>query len=66
MDFLSLYLVFLVVTSVFFPGSKFTRRYAIMGFFPQNFWFDPDLEGIENNLEVYFINIMYICVCINI
>lgn len=33
-----------------------------MGFPPQNFWFDPDLVGIENNLEVYFINLM----CVNI
>lgn len=48
----------------FFFGLTLPEGICRNGFFSQNFPFESDLEGIENNLEVYFIN--FICLCVKI
>lgn len=51
------------VLITYFPLSPLVRvsqEAGRNGSFSQNFQFEPDLKGTDNNFEVYFIN--FICV----
>lgn len=55
-----LHLRVLVTYFPLFPLVRVCQEAGRNGSFSQNFQFEPDLKGMDNNFEVYFIN--FICV----
>ena len=55
-----LHLCVLITYFPLFPLVRVCQEVGRNGSFSQNFQLEPDLEGTDNNFEVYFIN--FICV----